>query len=83
MVKESPLKPFFELRQRLTDNKQFLVQVASAKSEAARRRLILQAKSDHLDILRDLIKNIADRNIEIEKALYYELENKKKTQDLV
>ena len=83
MVKESPLKTYFELKQRFIDNKQFLVQVARAKSETARRRIVQQAKNHQLEILRALIKNIADRNIEIEKSLYHQLENKKKTQEVV
>ena len=83
MVKESPLKTYFDLKQCFIDNKQFLVQVARAKSETARRRIVQQAKNHQLEILRALIKNIADRNFEIEKSLYYQLENKKKTQEVV
>ena len=77
MVKKSPLSHYFELKQRLLDNKAFLVQLASAKSEKSCQKLIQKASSVHLQILRDLIKNIADRNIEIEKSIFYQLENKK------
>ena len=77
MVKKSPLSHYFELKQRLLDNKAFLVQLASAKSEKSCQKLIQKASSVHLQILRDLIKNIANRNIEIEKSIFYQLENKK------
>ena len=77
MVKKSPLSHYFELKQRLLDNKAFLVQLASTKSEKSCQKLIQKASSVHLQILCDLIKNIADRNIEIEKSIFYQLENKK------
>ena len=83
MAKKSPLKHYFDLRQRLIDNKNFLLQIATAKSDKSRCKLIKAAKSDNLNVLRDLLRNIANRSIEIEKSIYYQLQNKNKVQDLV
>ena len=82
MLKRSPLKHYFELRQRLIDNKDFLVQIASAKTEKSRARLLQSAASEQLNLLRDLLKNIAERNIDIDKTIYYQLESKKRVEDL-
>ena len=82
MLKRSPLKHYFELRQRLIDNKYFLVKIASAKTEKSRARLLQSAASEQLNLLRDLLKNIAERNIDIDKTIYYQLESKKRVEDL-
>ena len=82
MLKRSPLKHYFELRQRLNDNKDFLVQIASAKTEKSRPRLLQSAASEQLNLLRDLLKNIPERNIDIDKTIYYRLESKKRVEDL-
>ena len=82
MLKRSPLKHYFELRQRLIDNKDFLVQIASAKTEKSRARLLQSAASEQLNLLRDLLKNIPERNIDIDKTIYYQLESKKRVEDL-
>ena len=82
MLKRSPLKHYFELRQRLIDNKDFVVQIASAKTEKSRARLLQSAASEQLNLLRDLLKNIAERNIDIDKTIYYQLESKKRVEDL-
>ena len=82
MLKRSPLKHYFELRRRLIDNKDFLVQIASAKTEKSRARLLQSAASEQLNLLRDLLKNIPERNIDIDKTIYYQLESKKRVEDL-
>ena len=58
MLKRSPLKHYFELRQRLIDNKDFLVQITSAKTEKSREGLLQSAASEQLNLLRDLLKNL-------------------------
>ena len=83
MVKKGPLKQYFEFKERLIENKDFLLQIASAKSAKSRCKLISQARGLSLNVLRDLFKNIADRNIEIEKSIFLHLERKKSVQDLV
>ena len=70
----------FKLRQRLLDNKPFLVEIEKAKRKKKIEKLIKQASSSELDILRDLLKNISDKNIEISKSV---LNTKKKIDNVV
>ena len=70
----------FKLRQRLLDNKPFLVEIGKAKRKKTLEKLIKQANSSELDILRDLLKNISEKNIEISKSV---LNTKKKFDNVV
>ena len=71
---------FFKLKTQLLQNKNFLVQIEKSKSKKRIEKLLKTASSSELDILRDLSKNIADKNIQISKT---NLNTKKKFENIV
>ena len=75
MVKTSIIKTAIKFRQDLTENKNFLLQVEKSKTERKTEKLIRSASKSELCILKDLIKNMSDKNIQISKNL---LDTKKK-----
>ena len=69
MVKSTLISEAFKLKQRLIENKQFLVNIEKSKTCKAREKLLQQANISELHIIRDLIKAIAAKDIEISKNL--------------
>ena len=82
MVRSTSVSKYFIFRQRLVDNKNFLVSLAQAKTEKARGKILRLATNSQLNVLKDLILNIAEKNIEIGKEIYKKLLRKKKVKDL-
>ena len=82
MVRSTSVSKYFLFRQRLVDNKNFLVSLAQAKTEKARGKILRLATNSQLNVLKDLILNIAEKNIEIGKEIYKKLLRKKKVKDL-
>ena len=70
----------FKLRQRLIDNKHFLKEIEKSKTKARVEKLLKSASAPELDILREIIKNIAAKNIHISKSI---LNSKKKFDSVV
>ena len=81
MVRSTSVSKYFTFRQRLIDNKNFLVLLAQAKTEKVRVKLLRLATNSQLNVLKDLVLNIADKNIEIGKEIYKKLLRKKKVKD--
>ena len=82
MVKVAGVSRYFAFRQRLIENKTFLVDFAKARTEQAREKLVKSASPSQLLVLKDLVLNIAEKNIEIDKHLFQYLQKKKKVKDL-
>ena len=82
MAKLTGVSKYFALRQRFIDNKKFLVLLAKAKTEKAREKQLKAATERELFVLKDLILNIAWKNIEIAKDIFHLLERKKKVKEL-
>ena len=80
MVKVGVISQAFKFRQRLIDNKPFSQSIEKSKSRKKTEKLIKKANSTELDILRELIKNIAKKNIEVSKSI---LNTKKKFAGIV
>ena len=75
MVKTSIIKTAIKFRQDLTENKNFLLMIEKSKTERKTEKVIKSASKSELCILKDLIQNISDKNIQISKNL---LDTKKK-----
>ena len=80
MVKKSIIKTAVKLREDLIENKNFLLLIEKAKTIKKTQKLIKSASISELDILKDLIENISDKNIQIRKNL---LDTKKKYGNVV
>ena len=80
MVKPTVISETFKFKQRLIDNKPFLVNIERSKTKKKIEKLLKSATISELDILRDLIKNIAAKNIPINKSI---INSKKKFDNIV
>ena len=69
MVKPTLISQAFHLKQRLIDNKQFLVNIEKSKTNKGREKLLRNASNSELPIFRDLIKAISAKDIEISKSI--------------
>ena len=82
MGKLTGVSKYFAFRQRLIEEKEFLVCLAYTKTEKSREKLLKGATTNHLILLRDLVINIAEKNIEIGKEIFHQLQKRKKVSDL-
>ena len=80
MVKPTLISEAFKFKQRLIENKQFLVNLEKTKTNKSRVKLLHSANSGQLHILRDLIKSIHAKDIEISKSI---LKSKKKVKVVI
>ena len=80
MVKATAISEAFKLRQSLIDNKHFLEQIEKSKTKKRVEKLLQSASGSELAILKDLIKNIAAKNIHINKSI---LTSKKKFDSVI
>ena len=82
MGKVTGVSRYFVFRQQLIDNKNFLVLLAEAKSNKAREKLLKGCALSQIHVLKDLILNIGEKNIEIDRTIFQNLKKKKKVQEL-
>ena len=80
MVRPTVISEAFKFKQRLLDNISFLVNIEKSKTKKKIEKLLKSATISELDILRDLIKNIAAKNIPINKSI---INSKKKFDNIV
>ena len=80
MVKVTAISEAFELKQRLIDNKPFLVNIEKSKTKKRLEKIVKSASVAELNILKDLIKNIAAKDIQISKSI---VNSKKKIDSII
>ena len=68
MVKVTAISEAFELKQRLIDNKPFLVNIEKSKTKKRLEKIVKSASVAELNILKDLIKNIAKDRFEMKRT---------------
>ena len=83
MVKTSLISEAFNLKKRLVDNKQFLVDIEKSKTSKRREKLLIKANNIQLHVIRDLIKAIAAKDIEINKSILKKNKHIKQVVELI
>ena len=76
------LSKFVKIRQRFIDNKSFLLQIKEANSKD-RRKLLKNSNGKQLAIIKDLVKNVVEKNVPISKETLKKLEKSGKVKFLL
>ena len=71
----SKTSKFVKLRQKLIDHKTFLLQLKNTESKKEKILLLKKTKGKQLSVLKDLVKNIVDKNIPISRETLKKLEH--------